>query len=374
MKETIIVGLSGGVDSAVSALLLKEQGFKVQALFMKNWEEDDSANHCTATEDLQAASRVCKTLDIPLHTANFSSEYWNDVFAVFLSELKAGRTPNPDVLCNREIKFKAFFEHARKLGAKRIATGHYARLVYDNNTAQLAKAEDHAKDQSYFLHTVPGVVLKDVLFPLGDIRKQEVRTIAQQAGLPNYARRDSTGICFIGERRFDAFLERYFPKKPGPVLTVDGQQVGTHHGLMFHTIGQRKGLGLGGVRGANEAPWYVADKKMAENTLIVAQGHDHPALYHNALTACDLHWISGAPPPLPASLHAKIRYRQADQLCSVSLLGNGHIQATFKQPQRAITPGQSIVLYDNDLCLGGGIIATRAHIKEKDMATVASQL
>ncbi len=374
MKETIIVGLSGGVDSAVSALLLKEQGFKVQALFMKNWEEDDSAHHCTAAEDLKTASRVCKTLDIPLHTANFSSEYWNDVFAVFLSELKAGRTPNPDVLCNREIKFKAFFEHACKLGAKRIATGHYARLVYNNNTAQLAKAEDRAKDQSYFLHTVPGVVLKDVLFPLGDIRKQEVRTIAQQAGLPNYARRDSTGICFIGERRFDAFLARYFPKKPGPVLTVDGQQVGTHHGLMFHTIGQRKGLGLGGVRGANEAPWYVADTNMAENTLIVVQGHDHPALYHNALTACDLHWISAAPPPLPARLHAKIRYRQADQPCSASLLENGLIQVTFKQPQRAITPGQSIVFYDNDLCLGGGIITTRAHIKEKDMATVTSQL
>ncbi len=355
-----MVGLSGGVDSAVAALLLKRQGYAVSGLFMKNWEEDDSTGHCAAEEDYKEVRRLCEILDIPLHSVNFSAEYWDRVFTFFLNELKAGRTPNPDVLCNKEIKFKAFLEHAWSLGAEHIATGHYARVEMREDMFFLHKAHDGNKDQSYFLHALGQKALRNTLFPLGDITKPEVRRLAQAAGLPNYARKDSTGICFIGERNFKEFLGRYLPAQPGDMRTLTGKIKGRHHGLMYHTLGQRQGLGIGGPGDA----WYVVGKDIENNILYVEQGEHHPALYTTTLTAISLHWIAGKLPALPLRCQAQTRYRQANQTCMVNTVakGGGGVEVRFDQPQRAVTPGQSVVFYQDDLCLGGGTIATTGSV------------
>lgn len=350
----VMVGLSGGVDSAVAALLLKRQGYAVSGLFMKNWEEDDDSGHCAAEADYKEVRRVCEILDIPLHSVNFSAEYWDQVFTFFLNELKAGRTPNPDVLCNKEIKFKAFLEHATSLGAEYIATGHYARVQVHDETFFLHKAHDSNKDQSYFLHTLSQQALRRSLFPLGELTKPEVRRMAQTAGLPNYARKDSTGICFIGERNFKAFLGRYLPAQPGDIRTLAEEIKGRHHGLMYHTLGQRQGLGIGGPGDA----WYVVGKDIANNILYVAQGAHHPALYATTLTASTLHWVAGSPPPLPLRCQAQTRYRQADQACVVHPAAAGEVEVCFDQAQRALTPGQAVVFYQGNLCLGGGVITT----------------
>ncbi len=351
----VIVGLSGGVDSAVAALLLQRQGYRVSGLFMKNWEEDDRNGHCAAEEDYKEVRQLCAILDIPLHAINFSAEYWDRVFTYFLDELKAGRTPNPDVLCNKEIKFKAFLEHALALGADAIATGHYARVATHDGLTQLCKARDLNKDQTYFLHTLGQKELRQTLFPLGELTKPEVRRIAQDAGLPNYARKDSTGICFIGERNFKEFLARYLPAQPGDMRTLTGEHKGRHDGLMYYTLGQRQGLGIGGPGEA----WYVVDKDMQTNTLYVEQGDGHPALYSVGLTASQLHWTTDNPPSLPLDCRAKTRYRQEDQDCRVYASSDGFVVVRFAQPQRAVTPGQSVVFYADDICLGGGtIVAT----------------
>ncbi len=350
----IIVGLSGGVDSAVAALLLQRQGYRVSGLFMKNWEEDDDNGHCAAEEDYKEVRRLCALLDIPLQAMNFSSEYWDRVFRYFLDELKAGRTPNPDVLCNKEIKFKAFLEHALALGADAIATGHYARLATHDGLTLLRKAHDLNKDQSYFLHTLGQKELRHTRFPLAELTKPEVRRIAQDAGLPNYARKDSTGICFIGERNFKEFLARYLPAQPGDMRTLAGAHKGRHDGLMYHTLGQRQGLGIGGPGEA----WYVVDKDPRTNTLYVEQGEHHPALYSIGLTAGQLHWTTDTPPSLPLDCRAKTRYRQEDRDCRVQALSDGRVAVHFASPQRAVTPGQSVVFYAGDVCLGGGTIAT----------------
>ncbi len=353
----VVVGLSGGVDSAVAALLLQRQGYRVSGLFMKNWEEDDRDGHCAAEEDLKEVRRLCAILDIPLHTVNFSSEYWERVFRYFLEELKAGRTPNPDVLCNKEIKFKAFLEHALHLGADAIATGHYTRVSRHDGQVALRKARDLNKDQSYFLHTLGQKELRHSLFPLGELTKPEVRRIARDAGLPNHARKDSTGICFIGERNFKEFLARYLPAQPGDMRTLAGEPKGRHDGLMYYTLGQRQGLGIGGAGDA----WYVVGKDMQSNTLYVEQGDDHPALYSIGLTAEQVYWTTDTPPALPLQCRAKTRYRQDDQDCRVQASPNGALAVQFAQPQRAVTPGQSVVFYAGDVCLGGGtIVATEA--------------
>ena len=356
MSEKVIIGLSGGVDSAVAALRLLEQGCRVEALFMKNWEEDDSEDHCAAAEDLAEARKVAECLDIPLHTVNFSAEYWDRVFAHFLAEYRAGRTPNPDILCNQEIKFRAFLDHALDRGADFIATGHYARIDRTSGRARLLKGSDPAKDQSYFLYRLGQRALRHSLFPLGGLHKTEVRRLAADAGLPNHARKDSTGICFIGERRFRDFLARYLPAQPGDIVSVEGEKLGTHQGLMFHTIGQRQGLGIGGRRDAGGEPWYVVGKDLAGNRLLVAQGGDHPALFRNRLTATDLHWIAGAAPALPLACDARIRYRQEPQPCRILALDGDRVEVAFDRPQRAVTPGQAAVFYSGDECLGGGTI------------------
>jgi tRNA-specific 2-thiouridylase len=354
--EKIIVGLSGGVDSAVAASLLLEQGYRVHAVFMKNWDEDDEAGYCPAEQDLADARQVAQQLGIELRTISFSSEYWDRVFAYFLDEYRAGRTPNPDILCNREIKFRAFLDYALDLQADWIATGHYARVDGETKRRRLRKGRDANKDQSYFLCRLDQRALSRSLFPLGELRKPDVRALAQRLGFANAAKKDSTGICFIGERRFRDFLRRYLPGQPGDIVTVDGKLIGRHHGLMFHTIGQRQGLGIGGRSDAGGEPWYVVDKDMHENHLIVAQGKDHPALFRSTLQADDLHWISGTAPALPLRCHARIRYRQADQACEVSALSAGRCRVDFERPQRAVTPGQAVVFYDRDVCLGAGTI------------------
>ena len=347
----VVVGISGGVDSAVAALLLKREGHDVTGVFMKNWEEDDTSTNCSAAEDLKAAQAVCDRLAIPLRTVNFSTEYWDRVFAYFLDEYRAGRTPNPDVLCNKEIKFKAFLHHALDLGADAIATGHYARIERDNGHYYLCKGRDHEKDQSYFLYLLDQAALSRTLFPVGELTKPQVRALARETRLPNADRRDSTGICFIGERDFKSFLARYLPAQPGDIQTVDGDLKGRHDGLMYYTIGQRHGLGVGGPGEA----WYVVEKDLARNVLIVAQGTENQALYCGALDAGALHWISEEPAS-PLQCEAKTRYRQPDQACTVTLDANDTAHVIFRRPQRAITPGQSVVFYAQDRCLGGGTI------------------
>ena len=358
--EKIIVGMSGGVDSSVAALLLKRQGFEVVGLFMKNWEDDDDEEYCSTRQDLIDCASVADVIGIDLEVVNFAAEYKERVFAAFLAEYSAGRTPNPDVLCNAEIKFRAFLDHAVSLGAKRIATGHYAgvrkvRTEDGTERVELLKAADRTKDQSYFLHRLNQEQLSRVLFPLSEISKTEVRRVAREAGLHNFAKRDSTGICFIGERPFREFLNRYLPRQPGPMKTPEGRSVGEHIGLAFYTIGQRKGIGLGGMKGADGEPWYVAAKDMARNELIVVQGHDHPLLLRTSLEASDLSWVSGTAPPADVLYAAKTRYRQADAPCRVAVDGDV-LKAEFSQAQWAVTPGQSVVVYAGDVCLGGGVI------------------
>jgi len=356
--ETLMVGISGGVDSSVAALLLLMQGYDVQGLFMKNWEEDDDADYCAAAADLADAQSVANRLGIQLHTANFSTEYWDRVFAEFLAEYRAARTPNPDVLCNKEIKFSAFLDHALELGANRIATGHYARITWDGAGPHLCLGRDTDKDQTYFLHLLTQEQLVRSLFPLGDLRKDQVRDLARQAGLKTAEKKDSTGICFIGERRFRDFLARYVPRDPGPIETPEGRLLGEHLGLAYYTIGQRQGLGIGGIAGSAEAAWFAAAKDVTRNALIVVQGHDHPLLMSNGLTTTRMHWIAGQPPfDPPFDCCVRLRHRQAFQDCRVELLDDDNrCELRFQHPQRAVTPGQSAVLYKGDECLGGGVI------------------
>jgi tRNA-specific 2-thiouridylase len=354
--KRVIVGLSGGVDSAVSALLLKQQGFQVEGLFMKNWEEDDNDTHCPTQQDIQDAEQVCQKLNIPFHTVNFSNEYWESVFEYFLSEYRAGRTPNPDILCNREIKFKAFLDYALQLGADYIATGHYAKKAANKDQFELVKGDDANKDQSYFLYTLGQYPLSKALFPIGHLEKPAVRKLAEQMHLPNFNKKDSTGICFIGERKFKTFLNRYIPAKPGLIETPEHEVLGQHDGLMFYTLGQRQGLKIGGQKNHSTDPWYVVAKDLSRNVLVVAQGEDHPLLYTQALKADQLHWVTGTPPATRFECSAKVRYRQSDQPCLVEIDQDNHCLVTFTQPQRAVTPGQSVVFYQQNSCLGGGII------------------
>ncbi len=352
----VVVGLSGGVDSAVAALLLKRAGHHVVGLFMKNWEDDDDDEYCSTREDLIDAVAVADRIGIEVEAVNFAAEYRERVFASFLAEYRAGRTPNPDVLCNAEIKFKAFLDHAMALGAARIATGHYARVEEREGRFVLLKGLDPLKDQSYFLHRLTQAQLARTLFPVGHLPKTEVRRIAREAGLPNHAKRDSTGICFIGERPFREFLARYLPREPGPMVTPEGERIGEHEGLMYYTLGQRQGLGIGGRRDAAAAPWYVAAKDLASNTLVVVQGHDHPLLQKRHLHAADASWVGGEP-PAPGALGAKTRYRQADAACTLTVEDRAVFDLDFASPQWAVTPGQSAVLYRGEVCLGGGVIA-----------------
>jgi len=365
-KRRVVVGMSGGVDSSVAAWLLKQEGYEVTGLFMKNWEDEDDDEYCSTRQDLIDAASVADMIGIDIEAVNFSAEYKDRVFAEFLREYGAGRTPNPDVLCNAEIKFKAFLEHAMRLGADVIATGHYARLrgrkdFENSGKFELLKALDSSKDQSYFLHRLTQAQLSRTLFPLGDIAKAKVREIAASIGLPNAKKKDSTGICFIGERPFREFLNRYLATQPGPMRTPDGQIVGEHIGLAFYTLGQRKGIGLGGIRKMQSAdgtsdPWFVARKDVEANTLFVAQGHDHPWLLSSALRADDASWIAGEPPE-PGRTAAKTRYRQADAACTLDQPERDRFALAFETPQWAVTPGQSAVLYRGDVCLGGGVIA-----------------
>lgn len=353
----VIVGMSGGVDSSVSALLLLEQGYRVEGLFMKNWDEDDGTEYCTAKEDLADAQAVCDKLGIKLHTANFAAEYWDNVFEHFLAEYKAGRTPNPDVLCNREIKFKVFLEYAEMLGAEMIATGHYVRKREDSDgRPQLLKGLDSNKDQSYFLHAVPEAALARTLFPVGELEKPAVRELAERHGLATARKKDSTGICFIGERRFRDFLQQYLPAQPGRIETPQGDVIGEHQGLMYYTLGQRQGLGIGGLADYPDAPWYVAAKDLERNVLIAVQGKHHSLLYTDALSTEAMDWINGRPPASEKRLTAKTRYRQSDVACRMVAQNDGSVRIAFDTPQRAVTPGQSLVLYDGDTCLGGGVI------------------
>ncbi len=351
---SVVVGLSGGVDSAVAALLLKRRGARVQALHMTNWDDDEG--YCTAAADLQDARRVCEQLDIPLHHVDFAAEYRERVFAEFLDEYRAGRTPNPDVLCNREIKFGVFRDYAKRLGAELLATGHYARTAVTGGETHLLKGIDSGKDQSYFLHAVSEAALRETLFPLGELRKAEVRALARDAGLATHDKKDSTGICFIGERPFREFLAGFLPARPGIIRSADGQELGRHDGLMFYTLGQRQGLGIGGRRDAGDAPWYVAAKDLGTNELVVVQG-DHPLLYSRELLTGPPSWI-GTPPRFRDGMRctARVRYRQEDQGCRVTAAGDGRLQVVFDSRQRAVAPGQYAVFYDGERCLGGAVI------------------
>ncbi|WP_420466185.1 tRNA 2-thiouridine(34) synthase MnmA [Panacagrimonas sp.] len=346
----VIVGLSGGVDSAVAAWRLKDQGYRVSGLFMQNWTEDEQG-YCTAAEDFQSARAVAEELSIPLHRVDFSAEYRERVFAHFLDDYRAGRTPNPDLLCNREVKFQPFREHALRLGADFVATGHYARL----HDGALLRSVTEDKDQTYFLALVAREHFERVLFPIGDLAKPEVRELARKAGLPNHRRKDSTGICFIGERPFREFLQHYLQPNPGPMVDDAGTYIGEHQGLMFYTLGQRRGLSIGGRRGARQAPWYVAAKRLADNTLVVTQDAHHPLLMSTRLRTCGFSWIE-RPTEFSCPLHARIRHRQALQACSAEALPDGSVEVRFEQPQRAVSPGQYCVLYDGERCLGGGEI------------------
>ena len=347
--------MSGGVDSSVAALLLINQGHDVEGLFMKNWEDDDKEDYCAAAEDLADAQSVCDKLGIKLHSVNFSDQYWDRVFKNFLDEYKAGRTPNPDILCNKEIKFKAFLDYSMELGADFIATGHYVRRSSTNGKAHLLKGLDNNKDQSYFLYTLGQAQLEKSLFPIGELDKPDVRKMADDAGLITYNKKDSTGICFIGERKFKDFLEKYLPAQPGEIHDPDGNCIGKHHGLMYYTLGQRKGLGIGGLKDTTDEPWFSVAKDLENNILIAAQGIENKLLYHDTLQASQITWTDQAP-SLPFSCMAKNRYRQADQHCTIVQLDSDTCTVEFEQPQRAITPGQSIVFYNDDECLGGGII------------------
>jgi len=354
-ERRIVVGMSGGVDSSVAAWLLKQQGYEVIGLFMKNWEDDDDDEYCSSRQDWLDAASVADRIGIDIEAVNFAAEYRERVFAEFLREYSAGRTPNPDVLCNAEIKFKAFLDHALALGAHRIATGHYARIRTADGSHRLLRAVDGTKDQSYFLHRLTQAQLARTLFPLGELRKTEVRELARRIGLANAAKRDSTGICFIGERPFRAFLARYLPTRPGPIRAPDGRLLGEHVGLSFYTLGQRKGIGVGGRQDGSGQPWFVARKDLSDNTLWVVQGHDHPWLLTDRLVATSAAWV-GAAPEAGRHLSAKTRYRQADAACTVLDAVNGRIELGFEEPQWAVTPGQSAVLYDGEVCLGGAVI------------------
>ena len=357
-SKKVIVGMSGGVDSSVSAYLLLQQGYQVEGLFMKNWEEDDNDEYCAAAEDMADAQAVCDKLGIKLHKVNFAAEYWDNVFEYFLAEYKAGRTPNPDIMCNKEIKFKAFLEFAAEaLGADYIATGHYVRRRYQDGHWQMLRGLDHNKDQSYFLYTLAEQHIAQTLFPVGDLEKPAVRAIAEQQGLVTHDKKDSTGICFIGERKFKDFLQQYLPAQPGDIVSIDdGKIIGRHEGLMYHTLGQRKGLGIGGLRDGGDDPWYVVGKDLTLNRLLVAQGHDHPALLSSGLIASQLHWVDRTGPQQICRLTVKTRYRQHDIPCTVTPRSDGRLQVTFDSPQKAVTPGQSAVFYLDEVCLGGGII------------------
>lgn len=367
-RGKVIVGMSGGVDSSVSAVLLMQQGYEVEGLFMKNWDEDDGTDYCTAKEDLADAEAVCEKLGIKLHTANFAAEYWDNVFEHFLAEYKAGRTPNPDILCNREIKFKVFLEYAEMLGADKIATGHYVREAQRNGRPRLLKGLDGNKDQSYFLHAVPEAAIARTLFPVGELEKPAVRAIAEQHGLITAKKKDSTGICFIGERRFRDFLQQYLPAQPGRIETPEGDVIGEHMGLMYYTLGQRQGLGIGGLANYSEEPWYVAAKDLERNVLIAVQGKHHSLLSSDSLATEAMDWVAGEPPVQQGRFTAKTRYRQSDCGCEMRVLPSGGVEVTFDDPQWAVTPGQSLVLYDGDICLGGGVICA---IWKKDAEVAA---
>ena len=355
VKQGIVVGVSGGVDSSVAALLLRDAGFDVTGVFMQNWTDDGSGD-CRAEDDRRDAVAVCGRLGLPIRFRDFSSEYWDGVFRHFLSEYAAGRTPNPDVLCNREIKFKHFLDAARALGAEAIATGHYARVDRVDGRYRLLRAKDRGKDQSYFLHQLGQAQLAATRFPLGELHKDEVRRIAAEHGLATAEKKDSTGICFIGERDFREFLARYLPAKAGEIRTPDGERIGEHPGVFYFTLGQREGLNIGGVRGRPQAPWFVVGKDIEGNVLYVDQGHDSPWLQSTRLRSEPAHWIAGQPPSARFECTAQTRYRQPDEACEVEVLDDGSLQVAFARPQRAVTPGQSLVLYDGDVCLGGAII------------------
>ena len=354
--EKIIVGMSGGVDSSVAAWLLLEQGYEVEGLFMKNWEEDDTEEYCSAAVDLADAQQVCERLGIRLHTVNFSGEYWDNVFEYFLHEYRIGRTPNPDIMCNREIKFRAFLDHAKTLGASRIATGHYVRVRRRGDSFELLRGVDENKDQSYFLYALNQYQIGHALFPLGELDKSEVRDIARQQRFDVASKKDSTGICFIGERKFRDFLQRFIPAQPGDIVDSGGKVIGRHSGLVYYTIGQRQGLGIGGIDDAREEPWYVVDKQLPQNRLVVVQGLDHPLLFHSHCRLTDLHWIGQAPQNADFACSAKIRYRQQDSACRLLEIGKTTATVEFEKAQRAVTPGQSLVFYAGEVCLGGGVI------------------
>lgn len=350
--------MSGGVDSSVAALLLKRQGYDVEGVFMKNWEDDDEPGVCTAAQDLSDAKSVCNRLGIPLRTVNFSQQYWDRVFTHCLEVFRVGATPNPDVLCNQEIKFQAFLDYCLAQGADKIATGHYARIESQNGEPRLLKGLDDNKDQSYFLYRVKAEALNHALFPIGELPKTQVRQIAETENFITHDKKDSTGICFIGERKFDAFLKEYLPTKPGLMKTPNGETVGQHDGLMFYTLGQRQGLQIGGLKTGNGEPWYVVDKNITDNVLVVAQGKDHPLLLSRSVIATDLNWVTKPSKELVA---AKVRYRQKDVPCRIMMLDENELRIEFETPVRSVTPGQSLVLYDGDICLGGGIIAYRGN-------------
>ncbi|MFT6900154.1 MAG: tRNA-specific 2-thiouridylase [Colwellia sp.] len=355
----VIVGMSGGVDSSVSAHLLIEQGYQVEGLFMKNWEEDDTDEYCAAAQDLEDAQLVCDKLGIKLHTINFATEYWDNVFEYFLAEYKAGRTPNPDIMCNKEIKFKAFLEFAcEDLDADYIATGHYVQRKFIDGQWSMLRGLDSNKDQSYFLYTLSDEQVGRTLFPVGNIEKPAVRAIAEQADLITHNKKDSTGICFIGERKFKDFLGQYLPAQPGKIESAEGDIIGEHDGLMYHTLGQRKGLRIGGLANAGEEPWYVVEKDLLRNVLIVGQGHNHPRLFSKGLIGNQLHLVNRKPLDAPVKCTVKTRYRQDDVPCHLSPMSDGEYLVMFDEPQSSVTPGQSVVFYQDNICLGGGIINT----------------